>query len=243
MTNYVLTIDGTTYSFKSEREMGNYKFNLEKLTYDKGIYRPAEIKVTMNVSGQNVKNSDLVSAFHQKIVKLTINDEPVADDYFVFNVKPIFKKVSNESSVKLELTIYSRDKLLTLDKYSKAWSGRKLGTDIFTNEVNSFNLGIQTCKNLQVVEYNKGGTNEFVQPYLVQYNESFYDFLRRTASRCGEFLYHENGQLHLGMQMTDITRTFCKREWRLPTTPIITSATTVSRELKKMKKRKNQVNQ
>ena len=203
MTNYVLTIDGTTYSFQSEREMGNYKFNLEKLTYDKGIYRPAEIKVTMNVSGQNVKNSDLVSAFHQKIVKLTIDDEPVADDYFVFNVKPIFKKVSNESSVKLELTIYSRDKLLTLDKYSKAWSGRKLGTDIFTNEVNSFNLGIQTCKNLQVVEYNKGGTNEFVQPYLVQYNESFYDFLRRTANRCGEFLYHENGQLHLGMQMTD----------------------------------------
>ena len=201
--NYVLTIDGTTYSFQSEREMGNYKFNLEKLTYDKGIYRPAEIKVTMNVSGQNVKNSDLVSAFHQKIVKLTINDEPVADDYFVFNVKPIFKKVSNESSVKLELTIYSRDKLLTLDKYSKAWSGRKLGVDIFTNEVNSFNLGIQTCKNLQVVEYNKGGTNEFVQPYLVQYNESFYDFLRRTANRCGEFLYHENGQLHLGMQMTD----------------------------------------
>ena len=69
---YVLTIDGTDYRFQAERDMGNYKLNLEKLSYDKGIYRPAEMKVTMNVSGQNVKNSDLVSAFHQKIVKLTV---------------------------------------------------------------------------------------------------------------------------------------------------------------------------
>ena len=77
---YVLTIDGIEYRFQEEQDMGNYKLNLENLSYDKGIYRPAEMKVTMNVSGSNVKNSDLVSAFHQKIVKLTINDEPVADD-------------------------------------------------------------------------------------------------------------------------------------------------------------------
>lgn len=201
---YVLTIDGKQFRFQEDQTMGNYTLTLEKLSYDKGIYRPAEMKVTMNVSGQNVKNSDLVSAFQQKIVKLTIDDETVADDYFVFNVKPVFKKVSTGSSVKLELTIFSRDKLLALDKYSKAWSDKKLGVDIFSKEVDSFNLGLQTCKNLQVVEYNKEvGTDEFVQPYLVQYNESFYDFIRRTANRCGEFLYHENGQLHLGMQMSD----------------------------------------
>ena len=40
---------------------------------------------------------------------------------------------------------------------------------------------------------------EFIQPYLVQYNESFYDFLVRTANRCGEFLYFEDGQLILGL--------------------------------------------
>ena len=112
---YVLTIDGTDYRFQDEQKMGNYKLNLEKLSYDKGIYRPAEMKVTMNVSGQNVKNSDLVSAFQQKIVKLTIDGETVADDYFVFNVKPVFKKISTGSSVKLELTIFSLDKLLALD--------------------------------------------------------------------------------------------------------------------------------
>ena len=197
---YVLTIDGTDYRFQAERDMGNYKLNLEKLSYDKGIYRPAEMKVTMNVSGQNVKNNDLVSAFQQKIVKLTIDGETVADDYFVFNVKPVFKKISTGSSVKLELTIFSLDKLLALDKYSKAWSDKKLGVDIFSKEVDSFNLGLSVCSDLQVVDY---GSGEFIQPYLVQYNESFYDFMRRTANRCGEFLYHENGQLHLGMQMSD----------------------------------------
>ena len=187
---YVLTIDGTDYRFQAERDMGNYKLNLEKLSYDKGIYRPAEMKVTMNVSGQNVKNSDLVSAFQQKIVKLTIDGETVADDYFVFKVMPVFKKVSTGSSVKLELTIFSLDKLLALDKYSKAWSDKKLGVDIFSKEVDSFNLGLSVCSDLQVVDY---GSGEFIQPYLVQYNESFYDFMRRTANRCGEFLYHENG--------------------------------------------------
>lgn len=201
---YVLTIDGKQFRFQEDQTMGNYTLTLEKLSYDKGIYRPAEMKVTINVGGQGVKNNDLVSAFHQKPVQLTINGETVADSYFVFKVMPLFKKVSNGSNVKLELTIYSLDELLAIDKYSKAWTGRKLGKDIFTKEVESFKLQVPTKCDLQVVEYNKEvGTDEFVQPYLVQYNESFYDFMRRTANRCGEFLYHENGQLHLGMQMTD----------------------------------------
>ena len=201
---YVLTIDGKQFRFQEDQTMGNYTLTLEKLSYDKGIYRPAEMKVTINVGGQGVKNNDLVSAFHQKPVQLTINGETVADSYFVFKVMPLFKKVSNGSGVKLELTIYSLDKLLAIDKYSKAWTGKKLGVDIFTKEVESFKLQVPTKCDLQVVEYNKEvGTDEFVQPYLVQYNESFYDFMRRTANRCGEFLYHENGQLHLGMQMTD----------------------------------------
>lgn len=201
---YVLTIDGKEYRFQEEQTLGNYKLSLERLSYDKGIYRPAEMKVTMNVSGQNVKNNDLVSVFHQKNVKLAIDGETVAEYYMVFMVMPIFRKVAKGSSVKLELTIYSYDKLLALDKYSKVWTGKKLGKDIFANEVDSFKRRLPVRRDLQVVEYNKEvGTDEFIQPYLVQYNESFYDFMRRTANRCGEFLYHENGKLHLGMQMTD----------------------------------------
>ena len=45
---YVLTIDGNEYRFQEEQELNNSKFNLEKLSYDKGIYRPAQMSVTMN---------------------------------------------------------------------------------------------------------------------------------------------------------------------------------------------------
>ena len=41
----------------------------------------------------------------------------------------------------------------------------------------------------------------------MQYNETFYDFLRRTANRCGEFLYFEDGKLNLGLTKTDKTST------------------------------------
>ena len=198
---YLLTIDGNEYRFQEEQEVDDYKFNLEKLSYNKGIYRPAEMSVTMNVGGQNVQSDTLVNTFYMKDVKLAINDETVAEDYFVFSVKPVFQRISNVTGVKLELTIYSRDKLLTLDKYSKAWAGRKLGEDVF-KEVENFSIDLKTSINLQVVDYSTG---EFIQPYLVQYNESFYDFLRRTTNRCGEFLYHENGQLNLGMEMNDMT--------------------------------------
>lgn len=39
---------------------------------------------------------------------------------------------------------------------------------------------------------------EFIQPYLVQYNESFFDFLVRVSNRCGEFLYYEDGYFNIG---------------------------------------------
>lgn len=39
---------------------------------------------------------------------------------------------------------------------------------------------------------------ERIQPYLVQYNESFYDFMVRTCNRCGEFFFWDNGALRVG---------------------------------------------
>lgn len=44
---------------------------------------------------------------------------------------------------------------------------------------------------------------EFIQPYLVQYNESFLDFLVRVTNRCGEFFFYEGGKIHIGWKATD----------------------------------------
>lgn len=45
-------------------------------------------------------------------------------------------------------------------------------------------------------------TTERIQPYLVQYNESFYDFMVRTANRCGEFFFWDDNALRLGRTCT-----------------------------------------
>ena len=39
---------------------------------------------------------------------------------------------------------------------------------------------------------------EHIFPYLVQYNESLYDMLSRTANRWGEFLYYQDGKIRFG---------------------------------------------
>ena len=39
---------------------------------------------------------------------------------------------------------------------------------------------------------------EHIFPYLVQYNESFYDMLIRTCNRWGEFVFWEDGRLNIG---------------------------------------------
>ena len=128
--------------------------------------------------------------------------------------------------------IYSKDKRLTLDKFCKAYTGRKLYNDIlaqndcvdtpqegadFTTKLVKNNLlanagvTLNTDTQLTYLRYvkvvkkedNDDETEEkefeFIQPYLVQYNESFYDFLARAANRCGEFLFFEDGMLHLGL--------------------------------------------
>jgi len=58
-----------------------------------------------------------------------------------------------------------------------------------------------------VTTYEK---REFIQPYLVQYNESFYDFLCRTANRCGEYVYYEGGKLYVGLKKSSTVQTLDK---------------------------------
>ena len=50
--------------------------------------------------------------------------------------------------------------------------------------------------------YGDNKEKEYIQPYLVQYNESFYDMLIRTANRWGEFVYYEGENLILGREVS-----------------------------------------
>lgn len=217
MATYKLTIGNVEYELNKATASTNLgSVTLTKLLFNKGLYRPGEIHATFTISLTTAKVSDIKTELVENTggrLKVKLSDSSsvtYAENYYVFKFKPIFKTVSSATSITVELDIFSEDKLLTFDKYSKAYTARKLGADIFKNYmpvVVTSNADSVSDK-LIVISYTDTKTNkanEFIQPYLVQYNESFYDFLKRTANRCGEFLYHENGKLQLGMEVTDKT--------------------------------------
>ena len=162
----------------------------------------------------------IMSALSHAKAELRIDSNVVAEHYFVYKVRTLHKK-NAESDVSVELTIYSEDKLLTLEKYSKAYTAKKLGADIFKSEIGNFNLSDDTSYSvsLQLLSYDSD-KKELRQPYLVQYNESFYDFLKRTANRCGEFLYHEGGKLHLGVVLNRLDLDTKDKDGNILATPV-----------------------
>ena len=203
----------------------SYAVSLIGLKYTKKVYEPCEILVTLSVaasSSQLPTNKEISDTFLNQKVSLEIGSNEVASNYFVYKVKPIFNTTSS-ASVTVELTIFSADKLMTLDKYSRAYTAKRLYTDILKPELQNFQMIDGTTLDTLVENHTqmlKYKVNESVSgssdnssevtyndelriPYIVQYNESFYQFLVRAANRYGEFLYFENGKLNFGMQPSE----------------------------------------
>ena len=205
--------DGKKYTFGEK----DFNVSIETLTYKKKIFAPCEINAVLCLTAVDTGSafptlSQLQDTFSRKKVTLidtTPNPEvTLADNYFVYKMKPCRSKDSQGGGIlKVELSIFSMDKLMTIDKYCNAFTAKRLGEDIFKGELNKFWLDsknqLKGEVNMQMLAFKNQDTDkmsEVRQPYLVQYNESFYDFLARTAIRCGEMLYFEGGSLHLGMK-------------------------------------------
>ena len=234
--------------FKDNETKASYYIMLHNVQMNRKIYQPTEIEAELDFMLQttNALGADEVTApsfkavtdmFLKRRVKLEIahvkmeasslgitdvvSSYTLAENCYVFEVNPMLKRDVNGTKMYVKLHIFSMDKLMTLNKYSKAYVARKLGSGILKPESLSFGKDaggeapiIKTnIKNMRFLKYdemfsvpdNEGHMtmtsipSEFIQPYLVQYNESFYDFLVRTANRCGEFLYFEDGELTLGL--------------------------------------------
>ena len=193
------------------------------------IYQPteimAELDITQSITDTTGKTAssapkfeDVKGLFLQREVTLDILKQEnvskekkqtmnVAMNCYVYEIIPQLKRDVNGTKMYVKLSIFSMDKLMTLNKYSKAYVARKLGSEILQPESLQFGT---LSKGVPLIEsdissqqhliYAVGDMRlEFIQPYLVQYNESFYDFLVRTSNRCGEFLYFEDGKLVLGL--------------------------------------------
>lgn len=87
------------------------------------------------------------------------------------------------------------------DSGNSGTSGDSAGTST-SKFIHSTELqGTTFLNNLNYLQFKAtdGNNYEFLIPYLVQYNESFYDFLVRTLNRYGEFLYHEESTVYVGI--------------------------------------------
>ena len=185
----------TDVKTKETTTLADGKTNVEEKT-EKGHFKPVEMI-----------DSEKINLLKGASVELEIDNNKVAQNYFIYKVRSSYRMVSGKTSLFVVLSIFSRDKLMTLDKYSRAYTARKLYTDILSDEAKKFS-SVEVANHMQLLKYQDSSTkatsrDELRIPYLVQYNESFYQFMVRSANRFGEFLFFEDGQLNLGMQPSE----------------------------------------
>ena len=211
-----------------EHQNAKYSITLNGVQFDRKIYQPNEIDAELHFMLQNSTREDstilsqsvLQSLLLQRIVTLSVSQEQkedvvIAHNYYVHEICPQVVRDLASTQLFVKLKIYSADKLMTLNKFSKAYVAKKLGADILSTENKIFGFKNAMVpvysENLQHLKYQQSAeagsaSQEFIQPYLVQYNETFYDFMARTANRCGEFLFFEDGKLVLVMSEKSISQ-------------------------------------
>ena len=212
-------------------EDAQYKVAVNNIQFNRKVYQPGEIKaeIMITLKGDGDQKVAILTPAHLKTlllhrrVKLAIlpknakAETVVANNYYVHEISPRVVRDSAATQMFVTLSIYSMDKLMTVNKYSKAYVVKKLGSEILCAERKLFGynktaLVPVSIDNMQRLRYQQSEmidgktvniSSEFIQPYLVQYNETFYDFMARTANRCGEFLLFEDGKLTLGLPKGD----------------------------------------
>ena len=211
-----------------------FKLIVQRISFCKQMYRPNCIKALIQIDpGKNDKGGkyyadilrdDLYKAFINKQVELKISDpqmtgnklDVIGSDFFIQELVPVYKK----DAMYVTFHMYSPDKVMTYSSDSRTFVAKKLKSQILKDMIPTFAKpypvlgtsadGTDNSKlsfNADYMNQLNSGDSEHIFPYLVQYNESFYDFLARTANRWGEFMYWENGTLNFGYKddVTEVT--------------------------------------
>ena len=114
---------------------------------------------------------------------------------------PVLKKQIAEKNIRIaKLTVDSlskpSNKQISAELHTLTEEVKKQENDVKDKEAAQKPV-TYSIDNMQTLKYGDNKT-EHIFPYLVQYNESFYDMLARTTNRWGEFMYYENNQLNIG---------------------------------------------
>jgi len=190
--------------------------SIDAFNFEQKMYTPDELTVKIFIDPTRVADEKerkeffsmekLTQMFANRKVELSFSNQvdgneqsyTVGKDYYVHEVTPC----KQPDKVHVQLKIYSPDKLLTLSQYCRSFTAKKLGGDILKSELPNYKLPYQKDENVKYdttqMKHLLKGQQEHIIPYLVQYNESFYDLLVRTTNRNGEFMYYYDGKLRIG---------------------------------------------
>lgn len=200
--------------------------SLVSIKVHKEVYTPGYIEAEVQYPFTTAE-SELKELPGTKVDLTDENDNIVAKDYVILRVVPAYTRNSQNTSLYVRFLIYSPDKLLAHRKYNKCYVARRLGEDILnTITQNDSTKATPICaidythqQHLLLKDGSATSTadgqekkegeqgEEFIQPYLVQYDESAHDFLSRIANRCGEFLFYEDGKWQLGINTAASAKT------------------------------------
>ena len=220
-----VTNESLTSTVKFDKN--SYQVCLVSLSFQKKMYQPTEIKAElqffMTSKWVSIGRTDIEETFKLKNAILEVVEpktsnssdddkytvlDTIGKDFYVHDVRPHYQP----ECMYVSLKIYSLDKLLTLNKECNTYVGKKLSS-ILGSVLGNYKVPYETSSTLsydnsgmQVLQVDASGSDsddnkdkkEHKFPYLIQYNESFYDLLKRTTNRWGEFLYWENGTLTIG---------------------------------------------
>ena len=201
-------------------EIKSYRVSLINFCLKKKMYQPTEILADLEIcmvdgldtEWKPVDRKTLEKLFKHKKVSLYELEhdknhgqnverkviDVIGEDYYVHEVLPCYKP----DSMVVKLKIYSLDKLLTVSRYCSTWTAKKLSEHILASELPNYKVPYDTGKHLEwdssQMKHLLKNHQEHIFPYLVQYNESFYDMLIRTCNRWGEYVYWEDGKLRIG---------------------------------------------
>ena len=209
------------------------EISLYKVDFHRKMYEPGHIEAVILIqftitSAESFSMETIKRLFFKRLAALSVDTDGtiVAKNYYVHSLHPELSVSTttkdgieyNAYDIYTRLDIFSLDKLLTLNKFSQAYLGKKLVEDIVAPALVKFSVSYSYIGNFgslkipissdrffptmaadRTLKHLSADSAELVQPYLVQYNESLYDFAARVANRCGESMYFEDGVLCFGL--------------------------------------------
>lgn len=204
MATWKLKIQGTTNDilFNSETDVSDLgKVKLVSLNIQKEVYVPGHIEAVLQVRNNKFEEIDFTLLLEKNV---TLNDgtNDIAKDYIIFECLPEYKPSGDKTSFYLTLSIYSPEHCLTFKKGNKCYIAEKLADGIFRSIASDHTDKIKNIEYAPKRIITSSGL-EFIQPYLVQFEETELNFLSRIANECGEFMYYERGAWHLGIKSND----------------------------------------